>query len=463
MKKMRLKTFKLIGIIGLLLLILNSCSDTGIDEKIHKVPYVKEYELNKLNFIGHWKGEGKKEGILKDFVREYSFLNQEVLINYKFPDEAGFDYQNASSIYNFIKRNLSQSASDWDILLINDAMESMAETMGDSNWAKNNLVDFSKFPEFVQNISAEINLDEVKKRWNGIVPGPFLEGNYWALWSNKNVSDKLGIEIKQIGMTIDDFLHYIKVVDEYNQTHNEHITPFKESNDWETNFTLGLNLFMSEIGSVAELKDSLLSEKKLNAWHKTLKAFEEVAKYNPIDSDVNRSDWNSIKYCLQEEKCLFFASGSWMYNIWQEHDETTVMNCVPNEFPVFENVLPMYPSGFPILWVVPKNAPNKEEAIKLLLKMNNPTLAEDWVRYTKCPTGIKGSIANGGFGTDQYEQFLGHIKNTYGSNIYSMIYDSQYIFGKKHANKQNYFRDVFFGDLSADEAMEKIYKSLESV
>jgi ABC-type glycerol-3-phosphate transport system substrate-binding protein len=79
--------------------------------------------------------------------------------------------------------------------------------------------------------------------WNGMIPGPYLEGQYWALWFNKKVAEKVGIEIKQFGMTFDDFAGYLKAIYQYNQSNpDDYVIPLYESYVWETTMLLALNL-----------------------------------------------------------------------------------------------------------------------------------------------------------------------------------------------------------------------------
>jgi len=38
-----------------------------------------------------------------------------------------------------------------------------------------------------------------------------------------------------------------------------------------------------------------------------------------------------------------------------------------------------------------KNSPHRDQAVKLLMSLNKPDVAEKWARYTKSPTGVKGN------------------------------------------------------------------------
>ena len=42
--------------------------------------------------------------------------------------------------------------------------------------------------------------------------GPMLEGYCHAIFYNKDVAERVGIEIKDMGMTFDDLLKYVKAV-----------------------------------------------------------------------------------------------------------------------------------------------------------------------------------------------------------------------------------------------------------
>ena len=452
---------KLIPGILALTVCISSCSENEAIQKQVADTYSNSNgkEQAHVNFIGQWKTEGKRETIVRDFVREYSFLNQELYVNLKFPEEIGFDRYNQTSTLNFIENILQQPIPEWDVILINDNVEGIGAHLGDENWAKTHLVDFNEYQELTKNTIPEINLEKVKQRWGGIIPGPFLEGQYWALWTNINVTKKLGIEVKQHGMTVDDFISYIKAVDQYNRTNSVHITPFQEASDWATAFTVAINMYISQFNSFDDLYTDQITEQKLEAWHKTLKVLEQLSTYNMIDNDWSTIVWSDTKIKLLNEECLFYSNGSWMYNIWAIEDEARVMNCVPNEYPTFNKPL-LYPAGYPIMWGVLKKAPNKEQAIKFLLAMNQPTMADSWVRNTKSPTGIKGNLAETSFGSDQFENFSKKIQVTYGSNTYVMHENSSLIFNQKLTNEPNYFMDVLTGKLSADEAILRIKKSL---
>ena len=115
------------------------------------------------------------------------------------------------------------------------------------------------------------------------------------------------------------------------------------------------------------------------------------------------------------------------------------------------------------MWAVPKNAPNRDEAVKFLLAMSKPDVAEKWSRYTKCPTGIKGNITSVSFGKDQFEDFTYNIDKRYGFNKLSFNYlDNNMIVGISKRNVNLHLIDVGLGLMSADEAMADLRKQLKN-
>ena len=61
-----------------------------------------------------------------------------------------------------------------------------------------------------------------------------------------------------------------------------------------------------------------------------------------------------------------------------------------------------------------KKSPHKEQAIRFLLEMNTQDFADQWIRNTKCPTGIKCDFESGSFGGDNNEIFANYIQDKYG-------------------------------------------------
>lgn len=441
------------------ILLITSCSSNMRNESVFK-PLAKIEQTSTINFVGHWLNEGDREEFVRNIARVYEFENQNVKVNLKFPEETFYDELDRKSNEKYTAKVIAEGLTDWDILRINGEYREVNDILHDPNWARKGLVDFSEIDEFRQGTVTELLTDEAKKDWNGIIPGPYVEGQYWALWVNKEVAKKIGIEVKQFGMTFDDFSGYLKATHNYNLSHPEdHIIPLFESYVWETTMALAINLYASLFDDPKEFILGEISVNRLNAWRKTLEAIESISKYEPVDPSWQQTEWSDSHNMLPDGKCLFYINGSWMYNIWKGIDKVKVLNCMPTEFPSFKSHK-IYPAAYQITWGVPKNAPNKDEAIKFLLAMNKPTIAEMWSRYTKCPTGIKGNLANASFGGDQFEVFSRYVQDNFGTRTYRYYASSAWILDNAHFETPIYFREVLDGKITAKEAMRAIKRSV---
>lgn len=415
-----------------------------------------------LNFVGHWLYQAKREDLVREIANEYEFLHQNCKVNLAFPEDIYYSRSKANCEEEFIKGQLLAEHSKYDIIRINDAYLNIALYMKDMDWAKKYLVDFSQYPEFTKNTMPELVSDSAKAKWRGIIPGPYLEGYNYSIWYNRNLAKELGLTIKQFEMTADDLLQYVKAINAYNKSHNTHIIPIQECGDWSTITSLAYRLFLSELDDWREsLKDSY-NDRKLAAFHKTLKFFEELGKYNAYSKDWKSTEFmNSLDFPMKK-KSFFYVNASWMYNYWQKVNNSEVINMVPNELPVFKpsNV---YFGGYSVMWAVPKNALNREEAVKFLLAMSKPDVAEKWSRYTKCPTGIKGNVTSVSFGKDHFEDFTYNIDKRYGFNKLSFNYlDNNMVVGFSKKNVNLHLIDVGTGAMTADEAIADIKRQLKN-
>ena len=450
---------RVILIISVFILLNTSCNNYRYNEsdKSNKTIVVNNKSQTEIKFVGTWYKQGEREKLITNFVRKYNFLNQDINVVITFPEEIPGYLEN---IAKTLQTQIQLPQSDWDILLLNNNYT--IEIEGEPNWPKKYLVDFSAFDEFKNNTIPNLVSDSVKNLWSGIIPGPFVEGFNYAMWCNTNVAKKMGIEIKQIGMTFDDFLMYIKAAYEYNSKNpNDYIIPiFEAGGDWKTLMKFFEQLYASELNDKVEYFKNNTSEKKITAWYNTLIALEKLAHYKPLSPEWTSMKWSENINLMLEDKFLFHANGSWMYNHWQNSDQNDKLKDVmPTEFPVF-NTGGSYPAGYQIVWGIPKNAKNKEEAIKFLLALNSSEFAEQFVRYTKCPTGIKGSLSTVSLGLDQFEDFNYKISEKYGNNTFVSV-GNQTIFGLSGKNNKNYAYEVMTGEISAEKAILAIRKDLK--
>ena len=66
---------------------------------------------------------------------------------------------------------------------------------------------------------------------NGMITGPYIEGFYQPFFYNKTLTDKIGLKIKDRGMTFDDLLSYFKAVSDYNKKNGTDISILYDAGD----------------------------------------------------------------------------------------------------------------------------------------------------------------------------------------------------------------------------------------
>jgi ABC-type glycerol-3-phosphate transport system substrate-binding protein len=406
-----------------------SCVNT-IQQTDNKKSEFNSNQVTQLNFIGHWYSEGERKNLIESVVREFEYNNQDIKINIKYPEEV-YNGENTKEI-QFIIDQIKKPVADWDILRIKEHYGAIARILNDPNWGKKYLVDFNTVPGFVNFHKSFIMSKTFREQNSGILLGPLVEGFYWAMFVNTDVAKKIGVEVKQYGMTFDDLLAYSKAVYDYNKTHKTHIAAIFEDAGWISTETMFKNLCYSALSGYNEIVEPKLTTNKINAIEKGYKALEELSKYKPIIGTRKNIVWGRDNDFPLKDSCLFFVNGSWMYNIWTKKNKTDIKKMIPCELPVFKKY-DSYISGYTSNWTIPKNAPHKEQAIKLMMYWCRPEISELWVRYTRCPSGVKGNITSAEFGTDPFESFLYTIENTYNGN---KIHHNEikYLFGEINFN-----------------------------
>lgn len=400
-------------------------------------------DIFQINWIGNWLNEGDKEKLMREEANEYEFLNQNIKINLKFPEEiygaAGEQEQ------SFIESQVKKPVADWDIVRVKFINPEFAEKY---------FVDFKDVPGFIEHHKPFMNTTIYKKRNNGSFYGPHIEGMEAALFVNTEVAKKIGITVKQFDMTIDDFISYIKAVNEYNKSH-PHVIPVFEY-DWGKTEIIFKTLLFSLLDNFEEVSNNVTTDKKLESTYKCYQAFEQLSKYNPIEENWSNHKWTSDNDYILRDSCLFFPNFIFMYNIWKAKDKDKMDKIMPCEFPVFKNSS-TYVGGYFANFEVLKNAPHKEEAIKIMMYMCRPELAEKWARYTKSSSGTNGNLTKTAFGIDRFENYIYVIDNKYGSN---MVGDRDMGFIGRKGFIDLKVQDVLLGKITAKSAMDDLRRKL---
>jgi hypothetical protein len=148
-----------------------------------------------------------------------------------------------------------------------------------------------------------------------------------------------------------------------------------------------------------------------------------------------------------------------MYNIWLKNDSVRTQDMMPVELPVLKPA-PACFGGFFVTWAVLKHAPHRDQAVRLLLSLNHPDVAEKWSRQTKSPTGVKGELSSMVFGFDKFENFRYMIEKKYGQHKMHVFNNSNFCFGRENERISNFADSVLLAGCPADEAMKIIKRQL---
>jgi hypothetical protein len=453
--------------------------ETNNTNKVTKVKVISTLKNTSgnitLNMQGHWKGEDLRENFVTETIKDFETRNPNINVNLKW--NLDFPGGREGAIQTTINE-LKTGKIDWDVIWLEPFYyQEIATGLKDQNWAKDYLVDFQTVPGFNDTQKSFILSDpQYKNELGGVITGPFIEGFYQPFFYNKDLTDMMGIKIKDTGMTYDDLLGYFKAVSDYDKAHGANIPILYDSGDYKGGigyatsvWNIFQSLFRSEFSTLAQVEDLNNSDQKMAAVKKVLGSLQELSQYKPLISGWQSLPWFDTRYYVLEDKAVFTVCGaSWMYSHWHGIDAVKTFKMVPVEMPVYQPV-DHYMGGYNPMFAVAKDSPNRDAAVKLLMSFSTPNDAEKWVRYTKNPSGIKGNVSTPGNGSvqpDQYDNFITDIASKYGGNIFDDK-TVDYILGAKYQDLTLAFDmilgDVMDGKITADQAYAEILKDMKDI
>lgn len=411
--------------------------------------------------MGHWYGEGKKEMIVREAVREFSLLNQDYYVQLEFPNHIFTGVEESQLFHSEIDtivRMIQTNVWPWDVLFCDqERYKKVAEVVGDPNWGQKYLVDFSGHSWFTEahkdGLLSNMNFKSI---YGQIIPGTILEGITNILYVSEKVEQKTGVKVKDLDMTSDDLLQYAKAVAQYNSTHTDKVTFFSIQlrNAAELLFT---QLVLSGYGK----GEPHQRQKGLEALSEVYKFFEQLSVYKPLEQYIDYSgmQYDKAQRILEHEKCLFTMQPSWMYLLWENSNPEGAKQMRPTEIPSMKDGMSKFYVGFyQVIFVVPKNAQNSEAASKFITHISNSEIADKWINYSKCPTGLKSNITYTDFGQDNFDIFFRHIQKKYGNNQIDVDLGNYLFNSKKRIDFK--VEDVLKGTMSANAAMNNVINQL---
>lgn len=403
----------------------------------------------KMRWLAQWYGEGKKELLIKELAREFSFLNQNVEIEIEFPHEMLKMNPGSSkflpvvdSITNMVKQN------EWpyDIMLCDaDIYNNVAIKLNDPYWGKKFLVDFINEPWFTGNHKDNLfKTSNYTDKFGGIAPGAYIEGIWKLMYVSSEVEKKLGIKVKLTDMNTSDFISYAKAVYDYNQQHDDKITFFTypyESNSFFTQLVLS----SVQKETVTNKEDALLAMKEVYQVLEQISAYKPLQKYFSYDNP----------FTLSEDKVLFSFHYSWVYILWQKNNPEGVKKMHPCEIPsIADKKAFCYAGNYNSVFVVPKNSKNSKVAEDFMKFITSPETAEKWTKYSQCPTGLKSRIEFYELSSNEFSKFAQHIKEKYNDNLFEIQLNSFLFHTTKNIDFQ--FERIINGEINSETALRSL-------
>jgi ABC-type glycerol-3-phosphate transport system substrate-binding protein len=460
---MRQQIFKYYSIIvfALFLLINSSCQQTS--NSLNKNELLQggniKKEKVKLYWMANWYGEGKKELLMREIAREFSLLNQDIDLQILFPQQV-FKFKHESELFKLefdsIAYMIKNNQWPWDVLFCDESLYLYAgKTVEMPDWGSKYLIDFSDRPWF-RAIHKDGLISSYTINYGGVLPGPLLEGVTNILYVSEIVEKRLGIKVKHLDMSLSDFMEYAQAVNKYNQSTSDKIT-FLSTQYNNVTKSLFNQLLLSAYGkSIPATR-----QEGIEALTQTYEALEKLSKLKVLEQNTSFEgvQYDKQQRILKEDKFLFNIQPSWMFLVWFKYNPTGINVMKPCEIPSFDNKRAFAYSGFfQVSYVVPKNSKHPLEAERLIKFITSKEIAEKWIKYSKCPTGMKTNISYNDFGKSAFEIYYKHLQSKYGDNQKN-VNMPKFLF---ETDKPVDFRinEVLIGKMTAEEALKDVQKQL---
>ena len=424
-----------------------------------------------LNWVAHWLGEEKREQLVKEVAKEFRFLFPDIELNIKYAKTLPNDGKNYKwkSAYHIAGMINSGEITEDVIYLDAIVYAHVAELLGDPHWGAKHLVDVSDRPWFQQSQKDFIlNSSYYREQTGGLFVGPYIEGFYTFLWQNQETAGRIGVEIKDRRMTLDDFLSYAEQLAEYNQEHDTAI-PLIKLCGWNRLDILFEYLFKSLCDDPHFAIEVKYHPQKERLFLETLLVFEKLSIFQPtINHDFTSlkiDDW--IREFLDGDG-LFIVAGSYMYSHFLGVYPEKYENAIPVEPPIIK-----YSNGivgdFIPTFAVMKNSRNKEAALNLLKLWSEPKIADRWVAYTKNPTGLRGHLQTPASDAevDVYNRYILDMTRDYSHLPMRYHRALTYIFGDKNPVTPNELRanlaEILLGKITAQEYYDDVMERFRTL
>src|SRR3989304_506587 len=268
-------------------------------------PVAVTLEKISINWMPYSTGDVKKDSILREIVKQIEFKNQNYAINIDYPGGID-DGNNESAIAGYIANSIHSENYRWDIVRLNDVIyKEVASIIGDPDWGAKYLVNFGDVPGYYfAHRPFVLNGPYFRQFTGNIHVGPYIDGRLIVVFFNSDLTEELGIKIKEFDMNASDLLEYMKAISDYNKTHNKNILPFCDDINSNSLYFLFQQLYFSNLGTDPNNKANISNNILTDALYKTLAVFEEVGNYMP---NTNYKFNEPLKAFLKDTVVFYFS------------------------------------------------------------------------------------------------------------------------------------------------------------
>lgn len=415
----------------------------------------------RLRWMGHWLGEDKRETLVREVAREFAFHHPEVEVELRFPQEI-MGVRSPKLAGEFIAEQVRKADPDWDVVWLDDVIYRFtADALGDPDWGLRHLVDFRAIPGFAQAHKPFITQDPAYAALTGgVLPGPFIEGEYTALWLNRELASRLGLSYPERGARWDDLVRLAEGLARKRAAGETEAYLLPETGDWFMSQYLFQGLVCSRFPDARDACDPSPSPAKRTAVREALAAFAALGRHQPLLPGHRQRLWMDGRRLPLDDRTLCYIGGTWMFSHWSGLDRARMPRMVPTPLPGLADTDHIY-GGYIPTWAVLRHARGRTAGIDLLLYWSSADVAERWVAYTKNPTGLHGDLAALQLSEDPFDRFMVDMERRGGGRIpRSWTSDPAFALGPGPETRSTPFnellRSLLAGEIAVEEALQRL-------
>jgi len=352
-----------------------------------------------LRWMGHWKGEGPREQLVRDVLEEFSFLHQDLDIKFSFAADLLPEKSQAAAA-QYIASMIQSGTLEWDVIWLDQLIyRQVAGLLNDPDWGAKHLVDFNNNDKIVRAHRSCVTdqPENSLQTTGGLLTGPYIEGYVYALYYNREVAEALKIDIPEKEMRARTMLRIARRVKAHNQTAQEPVALISLVNGSGGLERMAYNLYLSTPPEERE-NDGLAAIRRVRRF------FKELGKMEPLRGVEAGQTWPDAMQALMENRTLFIADATWRSSSLQAAYPDQLHKIGIAQMPGFGQQY-HYIGGFLPAWAVLKNAPGREAGIRLMEYWCRPEIIEKWERYTRCPSGLRSGLYDAEYSRDQLTEY----------------------------------------------------------